>query len=138
MSMTPNEAWQELLNLVEGGASDVASRTTLQLRWLRPNRLFFSKRWQVQARFSAEPGKYSIYLERFGAELGDVNFELTPYSGEPKVTVWTMQLELSNAEAFWRFSDGQTLKSPELAHRIIDRLQRFHDEYGIAIIAPGY
>ena len=138
MSITPNDAWQELLILVERGASAVAARATPQLRWLRPNRLVLLDRWQVQARFVAEPGKYSIYLERFGAELGDVNFESTPNSGEPKRTVLTMLLELSNNEAFWHFSGEQTAKSPELARWIIDRLRRFHDEYGMAIIAPGY
>ena len=90
MSITPNDAWQELLILVERGASEVAARATPQLRWLRPNRLVLLDRWQVQARFVAEPGKYSIYLERFGAELGDVNFESTPNSGEPKRTVLTL------------------------------------------------
>jgi hypothetical protein len=138
MSTTPNDAWLELLSLVERSASEVAARATPQLRWVRPNRLVLLDRWQVQARFVAEPEKYSIYLERFGAELGNFNFESTPNSGEPKRTVLTMLLELSNGEAFWRFSDGQTLKSLDLARRIIDRLRRFHDEYGIAIIAPGY
>jgi hypothetical protein len=137
MSITPNDAWQELLGLVERGGME-ATETTPQIRWLRPNRLVLLDRWQVQARFVAEPGKYSIYLERFGAELGDFNFESTPHSGEPKRTVLTMLLESSNNEAFWRFSDGQTVKSPVLARRIIDRLRRFHDEYGMAIIAPGY
>jgi hypothetical protein len=138
VSATPNDAWLELLRLLEQGASEAAAGATPQLRWVRPNRLVFLDRWQVQARFVSEPGKYSVYLERFGAELGNFNFESTPGSGEPKRTVLTMLLELSNGEAFWRFSDGQTIKSLELARRIIDRLRRFHDEYGMSIVAPGY
>jgi hypothetical protein len=138
MSMTPHDAWQELLNLVEQCASGCTTGTTPELRWVKPNRLVLFNRWQAQARFMAEPGRYSIYLERFGAELGDFNFESTPHSGEPKRTVLTMLLELSNNEAFWRFPDGQTVKSTELSRRIVDRLRRFYDEYGLAVVAPGY
>jgi len=49
-----------------------------------------------------------------------------------------MLLELSAGEVFWRFSDGQTLKSDVLARRVIDRLPRFHDEYGISVITPNF
>src|SRR6185312_15897346 len=69
MSMTPHDAWQELLNLAEQCASGCTTGTTPELRWVKPNRLVLFNRWQVQARFMAEPGRYSIYLERFGAEL---------------------------------------------------------------------
>ncbi len=136
MSTTPNDAWLELLSLVEQGASEVAAGATPQLRWVRPTRRGLLARWQVQARFVAEPGKYSIYMERFGAELGNFNFEPTPNSGEPKRTVLPMLLELSHGEAFWRFSDGQTIKSLELAGKIVDSLRRFYDEYRMSIVAP--
>lgn len=92
----------------------------------------------VQARFASESGKYSIYFERFGADIGEQNFELPPGHRSPKHMVWTMQLELSNGEAFWRLADGQTLKSPVLARRVVGRLREFHDEYGISFTFPGY
>jgi hypothetical protein len=133
-----SDAWQKLLDSVEQAALETAANATSPLRWVRPNRLVLMDRWQVQARFVAEPAMYSIYLERFGAELGDANFESTPHSGQPKRTVLTMLLEVSNGEAFWRFSDGQTLPSRELASRMLARLRTFHDEYGMSIIAPGY
>jgi hypothetical protein len=136
--VTPDEAWRQLLELVEQSTSGGEDRSEPQLRWLRSNRLALLGRWQVQARFVIEPGKYSIYFERYGADIGHQNFELPPGAGSPKQTVWTMQLEVSDSEAFWRFSNGQTLKSPDLAQRLIRRLREFHDEYGMSIIAPGY
>ena len=75
-------------------------------RWVAPNRATFFKTWQVQARFVQETERYSIYFERFGAELGLVNYEPIPGSGEPKRTVLTMLLEISGGEAFWRLADG--------------------------------
>jgi hypothetical protein len=94
--------------------------------------------WQLQARFVAEGEKHSIHFERFGADRGDANFEPTPNSGNPKGTVLTMQAEMSNGEAFWRISDGQTLNPAKLVRRIVNRLQTFRDKYGMSIIAPSY
>lgn len=134
----PEEAWEELLQIMEQSAQEpgTAGSPHNQIQWLRPNRLVMSGQWPVQVRFVAEPGKYSIYFERFGVELGDQNFELPPGSSSPKTTAWTMLLEVSNGHAFWRFSDGQTLTSTELARRALARLPEFQQECAISEIAP--
>jgi hypothetical protein len=49
-----------------------------------------------------------------------------------------MILEVSDGEPFWRFSDGQTLDSADLARRVLARLSDFEQEYGLSVIAPGY
>jgi hypothetical protein len=127
--MNDQDAWTELLD----SAKHRTSQMPENFRWVAPNRAAFFKTWQVQVRFVQETQRYSIYFERFGAELGDVNYEPVPGSGEPKRTVLTMMLEISGGEAFWRFADGQTLKSEVLARRVIDRLPSFHDEYGRSV-----
>jgi hypothetical protein len=138
--MTGEQAWDELLQITE---QTVAKRVQLggsesEIRWLRPNRLVMSGKCPVQARFAAEPGKFSIYFERFGAELGDQNFDLPPGSGSIKTTVWTALLEISNGQAFWRFSDGQMLASAEVARRVLSRVPNFQREYATSLLAPGY
>jgi hypothetical protein len=54
-----------------------------------------------------------------------------------KTTAVTMLLEISNGEAFWRFADGRTLKSAEIARRVIARLPEFQGQYAMSAIAPG-
>jgi hypothetical protein len=49
-----------------------------------------------------------------------------------------MLLEISGGEPFWRFSDGQTLNSEDLARRALARLNEFEHEFGMSVIAPGY
>jgi hypothetical protein len=132
--MNEQAAWLELLDAVKSAVP----QATENFRWVPPNRVAFFKRWQVQARFVPEPHRYSIFFERFGAELGHVNYEPTPGSGEPKQTVLTILLEISGAEAFWRLADARTLKSEVLARWVIDRLPSFHDEYGRAVSAIGF
>jgi len=138
--MTARQAWEELLQFTEhsvsgrrqpGGPDD-------EIRWLRPNRLVMSGKWPVQARFVAEPGKFSIYFERISAELGGQNFELPQGSGSVKTTAWTALLEISNGQPFWQFSDGQTLTSADVAQRVLSRLPSFQREYATAVIAPRY
>jgi hypothetical protein len=138
--MTAKQAWNELLQITE---QSVSKRVELggpenEIRWLRPNRLVMSGKWPVQARFVAEPGKFSIYFERFGAEPGDQNFDLPPGSGSVKTTVWTVLLEINNGQVFWRFSDGQMLASAEVARRVLSRIQNFQREYATSVLAPGY
>ena len=136
--MTQDQAWLQLLKLVEESVPKRDAHVQPQILWQRPNRLVQLGRWQVQARFVAESGKYSIYFERYGAEIGDQNFELPPGAGAPKRTAWTMLLEISGGEPFWRFSDGQTLNSADLARRALARLNEFEHEFGMSVIAPGY
>ena len=135
--MNEQSAWSELLDAVKNAVPQEIKLPYESFKWVPPNRVLLSRKWQVQARFTREPHRYSIFFERLGAELGRVNYEPTPWSGEPKQTVWTMLLELSAGEVFWRFSDGQTLKSDVLARRVIGRLPRFHDEYGMRLITPN-
>jgi hypothetical protein len=136
--MTQDEIWHQLLKLVEESVPKRDVNHQPQVLWQRPNRLVQLGRWQVQARFVAESGKYSIYFERYGADIGDQNFELPPGAGTPKRTARTMILEVSDGEPFWRFSDGQTLDSADLARRVLARLSDFEQEYGLSVIAPGY
>ena|GEM_PF-5968367 len=136
--MTQEQAWQELLESVERSVPTQEATRQPRLQWSRSNRLVLSGQWPVQARFVAELGKYSIYFERFGADVGDQNIELPPGTNSLKTTVWTMLLEISGGEAFWRFSDGQTLKSAEVAKRAIARLPEFQAKYAMSAIAPGY
>ena len=126
--MNARDAWNELLNAVR----DAVPQVSENVRWVPPNRVAFFKTWRVQARFVQEPQCHSIFFERFGAELGHVNYEPIPGSGEPKQTAVTMLLDISGGEAFWRLPDGQTLKSDVLARRVIDRLPSFHNDYGRA------
>ena len=136
--MTQDEVWRQLLKLVEESALNCDAQVQPQILWQRPNRLVLLGQWQVQARFVAEFGKYSIYFERYGAEIGDQNFELPPGAGAPRRTAWTMLLEISGGQPFWRISDGQTLSSADLARRVAARLIDFEHEYGLSAIAPGY
>jgi hypothetical protein len=136
--MTQDEVWLQLLKLVEESVPKRDANVQPQILWQRPNRLVQLGRWQVQARFVAESGKYSIYFERYGAEIGDQNFELPPGADTPKRTAWTMLLEISDGESFWRFSNGQTLNSVDLARRALARLNDFEHEFGMSVIAPGY
>jgi hypothetical protein len=132
--MNEQDAFNELLNAVR----DAVPHLPGNFRWVAPNRLAFLKTWQVQARFVQEPHRYSIFLERFGAELGNINYEPTPGSGEPKQTVLTMHLEISGGAAFWRLADTRIVKSDVLARWVIDRLPLFHDEYGRAATRIGF
>lgn len=136
--MTQDEVWPQLLKLVEDSVPKRDAHVQPQVLWQRPNRLVLLGQWQVQARFVAESGKYSIYFERYGAEIGDQNFELPPGAATPKRTAWTMLLEISGGEPFWRFSDGRTLNSANLARRVLTQLNDFEHEYGLSVIAPGY
>jgi len=136
--MTQDEIWRQLLKLVEESVPNRDAHAQPQISWQRPNRLVLLGQWQVQARFVVESGKHSIYFERYAAEIGDQNFELPPGAGTPKRTAWTMLLEISGGEPFWRFSDGQTLNSADLARRVLARLNDFQHEYGLSVIAPGY
>jgi hypothetical protein len=133
--MISDQPWEQLLKLVEQGVSKAEERVQPRLHWMSSNRLVLLGRWQVEARFTTEPGLYKIYFERFAADQGEQNYDPPPGSS-PKQTLWAMQLEVSNGEAFWRFKDGTTLTSPELARRVIRRLEEFHHEYGMAVIAP--
>lgn len=135
--MEENKAWQELLSTVQENASKQAVQPKFKIHWLGPNRLVLSGTRQIQARFIAEPGKYAIFFERFGAEISDQNFDLPPGVGRPKRPVSTMLLEPSKGEAFWRFNDGQTLKTAEVARRVVRRLQEFHQEYGMSMLNPA-
>jgi hypothetical protein len=132
--MNEQAAWLELLDTVKS----TVPQPSENFRWLAPNRVAFFKRWQVQARFVEEPRCYSISFERFGVELGHVNYEPTPGSDEPKHTVLTMLFEINNGEAFWRMADTRTVKSDVLARWVIDRLPVFHDEYGRAALGLGF
>jgi hypothetical protein len=136
--MTQDEVWRQLLKLVEERVPERDANVQPQISWQRPNRLVLIGQWQVQARFVAESGKYSIYFERYGAEIGDQNFELPPGAGTTKRSAWTMLLEISGGEPFWRFSDGQTLNSADLARRVQARLIDFEREYALSVKAPGY
>lgn len=136
--MTAERAWQELLETVEKRVPKQTGSGQPRLQWSRSNRLILTGQSPVQAPFVAEPGRYSIYFERFGADIGNSNFELPPGTGSLKTTVVTMLLEISNGEVFWRFPDGQTLRSAEVARRIIARLREFQIEYAMSVIAPGY
>jgi hypothetical protein len=131
------QAYMELLDLVAQSLPKDTPSGAGHFSWVRPNRVVFSDRWQVQARFVQEPGRCSVFFERFGAEMGHVNYEPIPGTGKPKQTVVTMIPDLHGREAFWRLSDGQTLKTDVLARRLIERLLSFHDDYGMSIIAPG-
>ena len=138
--MRAEQAWNELLQITE---ESVSKRVQVggpenEIRWLRPNRLVMLGKWTVQARFVAERGKFSIYFERFGAELGDQNFDLPPGSGSVKTTVWTVLLEINKGQVFWRFSDGQILASAEVARRVLTRIPNFQREYATSVLAPGY
>jgi hypothetical protein len=135
--MTVEQSWHQLLEILE---QSVPKRDGGQpaINWLRPNRLVLSGKLPVQARFAAENGKYSIYFERFGADLGNQNFDPSSVYDSPKTIVWTMLLEISGGEAFWRFSDGRTIKSTELARRVLARLPEFQREYAMSVVAPGY
>jgi hypothetical protein len=64
--MAQDQAWLQLLKLVEESVSKRDAHVQPQILWQRPNRLVQLGRWQVQARFVAELGKYSIYFERYG------------------------------------------------------------------------
>ena len=132
--MNEQDAWSQLLNTVKEAVPQLPGN----FRWVSPNRLAFLNTWQVQARFVQESHRHSIFLERFGAELGSVNYEPTPGSGEPKQIVLTMLLEMSGGEAFWRLADTRTVKSDVLARWVIDRLPVFHDEYGRAVTGIGF
>ena len=138
--MTPEQAWHQLLEIVEQSVPrrDGRGQPRKQIQWLRSNRLVLSGQWTVQARFVAEVGKYSIHFERFGADMSNQNFELPPGFGSPKTIVWTMLLEISGGEAFWRFSDGRTLTSRDLAQRVLGRLPDFQNEYAMSVIVPAY
>jgi hypothetical protein len=133
--MTTEQAWHELLEIVE---QSVPKHAGAQIKWLRSNRLVLSGQWPIQARFVAEPGKYSIYFERFGADAGNRNFELPPGYDSPKTVAWTMLLEISNGKAFWRFSDGRTLGARDVARHVLARLPDFQNEYAMSIIVPSY
>jgi hypothetical protein len=137
--MTPEQAWHQLLEIVEQSVPrrDGGGQPRKQIQWLRSNGLVLSGQWPVQARFVAELGKYSIYFERFGADIGNQNFELPPGFGSPKTIAWTMLLEISGEEAFWRFSDGRILTSTDLARRVLDRVPDFQREYAMSVIAPA-
>ena len=132
--MNARDAWDQLLNTVKESVPQLPGH----FRWVSPNRLAYLNTWQVQARFVQDPHRHSIFLERFGAELGDVNYEPTPGSGEPKQIVLTMILEISSGEAFWRLADTRTVKSDVLARWVVDRLPAFHDEYGRAATGIGF
>lgn len=132
--MNEHPAWLELLDTVKSAVP----QSIENFRWLAPNRIAFFKRWQVQARFVEETHSYSISFERFGAELGHVNYEPTPGSDEPKHTVLTMLLEIGDGEAFWRLADTRIVKSDVLARWVIERLPLFHDEYGKAALGLGF
>lgn len=135
--MTPEQAWHQLLEIVEQSVSKLdGGRLQTQIQWLRSNRLVLSGPWPVEARFVAEIGKYSIYFERFGADVGDQNFELPTGISSPKTIAWTMLLEISNGQPFWRFSDGQSFTSTNLARRALARLRDFRSEYAMSIFAP--
>jgi hypothetical protein len=137
--MRPEQAWHELLEIVEQSVPrrDGGGQPQKQIQWLRSNRLVLSGQWPVQARFVAELGKYSIYFERFGADMGNQNFELPLGFGSPKTIAWTMLLEIGGGVAFWRFSDGRTLTSADLARRVLGRLPDFQREYAMSLIAPA-
>jgi hypothetical protein len=136
--MTPDEVWRQFLTIVEESVPKRDAHVQTQILWQRPNRLVLLGKWQVQARFVAELGKYSIYFERYGAEIGHQIFELPPGAGVTKRTAWTMLLDISGGELFWRFSDGQTLNSTDLVRRVLVRLNDFEHEYGLSVIAPGH
>lgn len=138
--MTAEQAWDELLQITERSVSKRVQLGGLEneIRWFRPNRLVMSGKWPVQARFVAEPGKFAIYFEPFGAELGDQNFDLPPGFGSVKTAVWTALLEINNGQVLWRFSDGHMLASAEVARRVLSRIPNFQREYATSVLAPGY
>ncbi|HEX3660317.1 MAG TPA: hypothetical protein VHU89_02735 [Acidobacteriaceae bacterium] len=127
--MTPKQAWDDLLELVRQAASVTPQDDRGRFQWMSSNRLILIGRYQVQARFVAEPNKYAVFFGRFGEEIGDQNFEQIPGTGERHQKVWTAELEISGGEAFWRFSDGTTLKSEVFGQRAIAKLREFYDEY---------
>jgi hypothetical protein len=135
--MNEQQAFSELLNLAALGLPQDLLSDFGRFTWVRPNRVVFSKRWQAQARFVHEPGRCSVFFERYGAEMGRVNYESVPGSGQPKQIVVTMIPDLSGGETFWRLCDGQTLKPIVLVMRLINRLPSFHDDYGMSILIPG-
>jgi hypothetical protein len=120
--MTANQEWERLLELVEQSVPKGEGRGRPQLKWGPPNRLVLLDRCDVQARFSAQSAKYSIYFEGFGTNFGPQSVDEPP---EPEV--WTIEAEQRNEETFWRLPDGQVQKSPDLAKEVVARLQIFHD-----------
>lgn len=134
--MTQEQAWSELLELVSQAASSTPQDDRGRIQWMRSNRLVLIGRYQVQARFVAETNKYAIFFGRFGEDIGDQNFEHIPGTGNPRQRVWTMELEISNNEAFWRFGDGRTLKSDALARQVIVKMRDFYDEYSTSLVLP--
>ena len=128
--MTPEQAWQQLLDLMEQSVPDGQEPGQPRLKWLPPNRLVLLGSRHVQARFTLERGEYVIHFERFGTEFGEQNFELPP-GPLPTDTKWTMQLEISNNKVFWRRDHVQVQDSPELVRRVHRRLREYHDGYGM-------
>ena len=132
--MTPEEVWKDLLEIVSRISATTPQDGRGRVQWMRSNRLVLIGTYQVQARFAAEDNKYAVFFGRFGEDIGEQNFDQIPGTGEPRQKAWTMELEISNGEPFWRFADGRTLKSEALARQVIKRLQTFYDEYSTSVV----
>lgn len=129
--MTQDQGWEELLQLVKEATLKNGERGQSQYRWLPPNRIVYGDRWQVQCNLSSVAGKYFIRMERFVAAAGTQNIGLRD---RDRSMLLKMTLEVSSGEAFWLFTTGTTVKSADLARRILKQLQDFHDEYRLSII----
>jgi hypothetical protein len=127
------EAWRKLQDLVRSLVPTEPGAP--QLRWIESGRLALLDEWQVQARFSAERETYEVHFERFGAELGNSNFEPTPGLAVRRPEVWRLEPVRGKIDVFWRIGDGPEIRQPNsLATRIVERLKNFYQEYKLAAL----
>jgi hypothetical protein len=131
---TPGQAWQKLKDLVKAEAEGhpfQAGQT--QLRWVASGRLVLVGPWQVEAWMVEQSGRFQIRFDRFGAQLGSVNFELPPGRAIIGAEVWDLKFVEGEREVFWRLN-GQHLSPDRLARKVVDNLNRYYDAYRLSAV----
>jgi hypothetical protein len=125
-------AWIQLKQIMRALVS--GSESQARLRWLSAGKLVLIGSLQVQARFVEARSEYEICFERFGAEMGSVNFERIPHGPPLKdPVVWKVEPFRSGADIFWRLN-FQEITPDRLAARTIERLKDFYEEYRLSAI----
>jgi hypothetical protein len=127
------DAWLQLQQVVEAQTRTNSAPETPRLRW-SPGRLALIGTWQVEARFVERSGAYEVLFDRFGAQLGSVNFELPPGARVVPPDIWRLQPIDGTTQTFWRINDGQDLLAERLAMRIVEHLKDFYQTYRLAAV----
>lgn len=132
---TPSEAWQKLRDLVKAEAEAHPSQVgQTQLKWVASGRLVLMGPWQVEARMVEQSGRFQICFDRFGAQMGSVNFELPHGHAVIGAEVWDLKFVQGEREVFWRLN-GQHLSPDRLARKVVDNLIRYYEAYRLSAVA---